>query len=220
MRLSVAIQHHPSRAYLLPPLLESLEGLDVEVVTDPQPDGPVDAWRSYRLCLERTPPDSHRVILQDDVRVCDDFPAVIEHVVAAQHEALIVLCVCGLALLSSRDVRNAHWRGGSWARLIHRQWVPVLATVWPPNVPGRALEWVDQQGWPRMFRADDEVAGRVADGLGLDVLATVPSIVQHDDLVDSLCRESHRGKNPARTAALFYEDVSGIDWTLPPVTHF
>jgi hypothetical protein len=220
VRLSVAVQHHPSRADLLPPLLRSLEPLDVEVVVDPDPDGPVDAWRSYRPCLERTPDGCYRVILQDDVRVCNDFAATLERVVAAQPDALIVLCVCGLALLSSRDVRNAHWRGASWARLVHRQWVPVLATVWPPGLPQRALPWVDLQGWPRMFRADDEVVGRIADGLCLDVLATVPSIVQHDDMVESLCRQADYGRNPARVAALFYEDVSNIDWTLEPYVQF
>jgi hypothetical protein len=107
--------------------------------------------------------------------------------------------------------------GAPWANLWRRQWVPTVGLVWPAETPRRALEWVDAQDWPRGFTADDEVAGRIADALGLSVLATVPSLVQHDDVVPSLTgARAQAGADPSRVAVYFLEEPDGIDWTAAP----
>lgn len=218
MRLSVAVQHHPSRAELLPPLLAALEPLPVDVVSDPEPEGRPDTWRTYRAALEATPEwATHRVILQDDARPCRRFPETLERAVASQPEGLLVLCVCGLARAAAHDVTRAAYYGHPWTRLIRRTFVQTIGLVWPAAVTRAGLEWVDAQGWPRMFTADDEIVGRIAEGLSLDVLATVPSLVQHDDLVPSLTgRPVGLGRNPQRQAVLFEDEPAGVDWTAVP----
>jgi len=99
VNLSVAIQHHPKRAHLLPALLESLAlafpGVQTEVVTDPDPDAPPSSWRTYRAALERRLGGDSLLVIQDDAEPCDGFFAwKLERVLARHQGRLLVLCVC------------------------------------------------------------------------------------------------------------------------------
>lgn len=218
MRLSVAIQHHPARSEILSRVISGLTPLHAEVVRDPEPDGDRHPWRTYRLALERTPEwATHRLIVQDDALPCVSFPALLRAAVEAQPDRLLALCVCGRPTLCARDALAANARGDAWIVLRRNQWVPVIALVWPARLVRPALEWVAGQSWPREFYADDEIVGRIARGLGETVLATVPSLVQHEDVTPSLIGKRHRaGGDPGRVAALFHPDPGLIDWSRGP----
>ncbi len=217
--LSLAIQHHPSRAALLPRLQEGLCGLDVEIVGDPDPEAQPSAWRTYRAALELTPPDvTHRLILQDDALVCQQFGPTLLAAIEAQPDAMLVLCVCGQPKLAAKRVLSSCWDGLSWAILDIHLWVPAIAVVWPVRMIEPALRYVDAQRFPHGMTADDEIIGHIARALGETVLATVPSLVEHDDDVVSLTGRWKHG-NPDRRAACFMDaecDPSTIDWSLGP----
>jgi hypothetical protein len=219
VRLSVAVQHHPSRSELLPRLLAALEPLVVDVVADPEPDRHPDPCRTSRRCLERTPAwATHRVVLQDDARPCRDFAAVAGRLAEAQPDALVVLCVTPQGRISAHDVLKAATSNRTWARLIRWQFVPVVGLLWPADAALAAAAWAAAQTWPRDCTADDEIVGRAARALDLDVLATVPSVVQHDDDVPSLTGLRWGGRpSTERQAAYFADDVSDRDWTLAPM---
>lgn len=209
MKVSVAIQHHPRRVDLLPPLLALLAPLDVEVVADPSPDAKPAAWRAYRLALETTPADAtHRLVIQDDAEPCSNFDVLLERAIAARPDRLLVLCVCGEPRELARTMRDARERREPWAELRNPRWIPAVANVWPAALIPRALEWIDGHRWPHSFVADDEILMRAMGGLGEVALAPVPSLVDHPDRVASVIgkRRPLAGGNPGRVAAYFDPD--------------
>lgn len=213
MRISVAIQHHPSRAGLLPALREALE-LDAEIVDDPDPDTPSPAtWPGYRLALERTPSEAtHRLIVQDDVRPCADFAAVVAAAAAVHPSRVLVLCVCGQPRESASRVVRAAARGDSFVEIRSARWLPAMAVLWPAGIAEAVLGYVGKQTtWRPSFNADDEILGRSISGLGLVPVATVPSIVDHPDDVASVIKI--RRKSPDRTTVVFDPGPGTERWT-------
>lgn len=216
MNVSYAIQAHPKRAALATELANSIHPCDV--VYDPEPLASPNAWRCYRRALELTPAGAtHRVVIQDDAIVCRHFTQVIPRVVAARPDKMVALFVAGMPHQSRMRVYWACDREEPFADLSWDQWVPAVAVVWPVAVIAPVLEFVDAQRWPASFTADDEIIGRATRSLGIEVLATVPSLVEHPDDVDSLAGNwaPMSGRNPDRVAACFIHpdtDPLEIDW--------
>lgn len=221
IRLSVAVQHHPVRTALLDALLVALSGCDVEVVSDPDPDGVRSAWRTYREALETTPAwASHRLVVQDDATPCRDFTKVVERAITARPGRMLALCVCGNALATVPVIYRSAQNDESWAVLNSRQWVPAVAVVWPVRMIEPGLAFVDKQHWPEGFNADDEIIGRIVNHLEEHVLCTVPSLVEHNDLEPSAAGErTMYGRDPGRVTACPPPadcDLLSIDWARGP----
>lgn len=201
---SLCIQHHPSRADLLPPLLEALPG--VEVVTDPDPDNPQRSpLRCYLECLRRTPKSAtHRVVIQDDVLLCGSFTERLEAAIEERPDALLPLFMPGTSPHSGQVIR-ARQRGESWAMVIP-SWIPTVALVWPV---ARAAEFlaVEEEKVSTSLRpriGDDGPVGKWAQRSRVQVWAPVPSLVEHPDVAPSLIgRKALAGRNRARVAAWF-----------------
>lgn len=225
MPVSVAIQAHPARAAMAEELNGCLGGR-AEIVYDPAPDDSLRSpWRTYREALERTPADAtHRLILQEDVYVCDYFLDAVGAAVAAQPDRPLLFFVPGTPPHYVRAVLAACDRDESWAEMELRTWVPVVAMLWPARLIGPLLSWFDTQGFPAGMVADDEIVGRFLRAVEEPPLASVPSLVEHPDTVPSIMN-GHRwngdGKNPGRRAACWigdcgYCDARLIDWTRGP----
>lgn len=183
--VSFAIQHHPSRADLL---YRSAE-LNPEVVTDPEPTNAIrNPWRTYRTALERTPLDAtHRVVIQDDAELCSDFRVSVEQAVASRPDNILCLFVPTTLRLGSRSLIEACTRDEPFCLLDHREWVPVVALAWPVHIIPPFLNWCDRKGFSiRKHRADDAIVGDFCRENQHWVYATVPSLVEHPDDVDSI----------------------------------
>lgn len=203
---SICIQHHPSRAALLPPLLAMLP--DVEVVTDPEPDAHPCPLRCYLECLARTPEDAtHRVVIQDDAILCDSFMPRMMAVLAERPDALVPLFVPGSSPHLGQ-VNAARAKGEDWAWLIPA-WVPTVALAWPADLAARFWEVeMGKRGTLAGQRrcGDDGPVGSWVQRTKprVNVWAPLPSLVDHPDVVESLIgRKAAAGKNPARVAAFF-----------------
>lgn len=215
MKLSVAVQHHPSRADLIPALLARLRGLDVEVVSDPEPDSYRNAWRCYRECLMTTPDDAtHRVILQDDTTPCRDFKRALEEAILARPDRVLVLFHGGRPEENMMGLKLAWDRGHAWARLVSRRYVPVVAVVWPARLVCPLVCWVDEMQFPRGLTADDEIVMRALIAFDEWPLACVPSIVEHEDVVPKVHAETivQRGQDPGRRAWLWALEAPRGHW--------
>lgn len=217
--VSIAIQHHPARAELAEALLALLraDGAHADLAADPDPDAALRSpWRTYRHALETTPPNAtHRLVLQDDVLVCDGFPAAAAAALAARPDRLVTFYVGGNARLAAARVTHAAAQGHAWADLRHFSWCPAVALAWPVDLIAPLLAYVDRQRWPETFRADDEIIGRYLRSAGALPLATVPSLVDHPDDVPSLIGTRARGgRDRGRIAACWIGDcdASAIDW--------
>lgn len=216
-RISVAIQHHPSRAELLPPLWSALRGLDVEVVADPDPAGTPNPWRCYRECLARTPAwATHRLVIQDDAEPCVGFAEAARAAVLARPAAPIAFFVGGAPGDACMAIRQAAAAGRSWIDLSPWQWFPAVAAVWPSEIVARLLEWsADPQVEQTLTRADDAVLAKFLQVEKIWPLATVPSLVEHPDIVPSVIgRRAWAGKDTNRVACVpaGSKDVTMIRW--------
>lgn len=173
---------------------------------DPEPNGPRNPWRTYRECLYRTPADAtHRLVLQDDAIVCDHFLETMRLVLEARPDNMLALFVPG----SHRPATLEMYRACAadecffpfpWG---HGSWIPVVALVWPSAVIPEFLEWADAKYPVTKRRADDAIVGSYAREHRIEVLATVPSLVDHPDDVPSLI--GNRMNERSRQAVCFVD---------------
>jgi len=217
-RIVCRIQTHPARAALIPPLLERLHGFDdLAAIADPEPGASVaNAWRSYRACLEAIPPGAHGLIVQDDSIPCRNLAAALDRIVAAHPDRIICLFVGGAPKRSADNVTAAGGRGDPYAELHTGDWLPCVATVYPPAHVAGILEFVDRRDWPHNNLGDDHRLGEYIRAAGITALATVPNLVQHPDEVRSLIgTHALAGLNPARVSCCYIgnHDPLQIDWS-------
>jgi hypothetical protein len=176
----------------------------VQVVEDPGGERP-DTWRTHRACLDAMPARaSHLLVLQDDAIVCGRFAARLREAVRAHPEQLLALFVPGFPFLARR-LEQQRGRGEPFATLLPAAFVPLVALVYPRHHVEALRAYVDGSSWPRAHRmgtADDAVVAGYVRANRLSVIATVPSLVDHDDSVPSISKPSHRA-GPHRRAAIF-----------------
>lgn len=227
VRVSIGIQASPARADMAALLAEQC---NADVVFDPTPDHPRRSpWRTYRAVLEATPgfecgftnagAPSHRMVVQDDGELCEGFTSTLTAAVAARPDRVLVFHVSGNPYEHKQAMERACARGVSWAELTTARWCSAVATCWPVRLIHPLLRYVDEQLWPESFVADDEIIGRFLRDHGETPLGSVPSLVQHPDLVPSLLGKKHRlGVDPGRVAVCFPMDdcALSVDWTLGP----
>lgn len=225
--VSFAIQAHPLREAHALALADRIGG-DVEVVVD-EDSTLRSPWRCFRSLLERTPLGAtHRFQIQDDAAVCDGLRRAVTRAVEARPDRLLVFFVGGRPDEHARAVRSACARDLPWAELDHSHWCPVVATCWPVPLIYELFEFVDLQRWPEKFVGDDEIVGRFIRAIDHRPLASVPSLVEHHDVIPSLIgrrtaghMRSTGGHDPGRVAECFIGEGCGacvdeVDWTIGP----
>jgi hypothetical protein len=200
------IQAHPARTDLLSRLREGLAPLDVQVVCD-EGEGKPDPWRGYRLCLAAAVASArpHVLVVQDDAIPCFDFACHLNCAIAERPDAVLVLFLAAQPRLTSLAADRARAAREAFAPLHPRDWMPAVAVCYPLAVAERILAWTDAVAG-RHSRSDDHMLGRwhreQARQAGVQVLVTVPSLVQHPDDVPSLIGNGNgsHGRNPSRVA--------------------
>ncbi len=219
IELSVAVQHHPSRADLIGPLLERL-GEPVDVVADPDPHGSPNPWRTYRHARETTPGHAtHRLVVQDDAEPCENFLAAARLAAAARPHRLLVFFVGGAPVTYARRVWDACQLEKTWAVLPNGTWCPAVCVLWPVPMIRPFLDYAGELV-PARFVADDEIIGRYLAHSGQSALASVPSLVEHPDVVAStIGKRAHAGADKNRVAACMIPDncdATQLDWHAGP----
>lgn len=212
MRIQTVVQHDPSRAELLPPLLAALP--DAQVVSDPEPESPLRSpWRTYQACLRVLEPEAtHLLVIQDDAEPCRDLAEALPLVLASRPDDVLALFVPGVGEMR-RLVLDGCYRGKRWVELSPREWVPLVAVVWPRAKAERFLDWAETRRISAGRTADDGIAGEFVRETHTRVLACVPSLVEHPDMVRSLVGTAHwNGMSPSRVAACWTgRDISALD---------
>ena len=205
MNVAVLVQHHPERAALIEPLLRRLPRSAI-VIPDPDPGSAVrSALRTYRACLEAIPERAtHALVIQDDAWPCDRFPSRLRAAVAEHPDALLALFMPGSGAHHGAVTRAAK-QGLPWTR-VPPTWTPTVALVWTADRARQFLTWLDDNRYDphNRHRGDDGPVGKFVARNRLRVMAPVPSLVQHPDVVPSLIGRRHAaGRNRARVASLF-----------------
>lgn len=207
-------------------LAEEIGG-DVEITYDPQPDARYrNPWRCYKHALQTTPDwATHRLVIQDDAEVCKHFAEVLPAMVASQPDRMLILFVGGYPSDHTLAITEACGRGDSWATLHNGRWCPCVAICWPRAMVDHFLAFCDERAdrslWDdERHRSDDERIGSFLNNTRQWPLASIPSLVEHPDMVQSLIGDRTRmGQDPGRIAACYIHpdcDARTIDWSLGP----
>jgi hypothetical protein len=199
------IQTHPSRAGMVPALLDALAPLPATVVVDPEPDGTPSPWRSHRAALEKVEhmddDVTHVLLLEDDAQVCGDFAEGVSRLVEARRNDVFTLYV------GFHDVAFAA-RASGWDRAQFESWlddnearntlslvpiaplcVPVVALSLPIKLARRYATWA-RLNPPPLGRASTNAAfTKFTRSEQLEVLAPIPCLVDHPDETWSLVNE-------------------------------
>lgn len=204
--IAVRIQHHPSRVGLPRRLVAQLGAFeDVEVVSDPDPDGPLDAWRAHRACLEALPPAaSHMLLLQDDALPVERFSQLLSAAIDDRPKEVLCAFAPGFGYLR-QQFSQASLAGLKYAPMRVGAFVPCVAIVYPRAFIAGLLAWVDARSTPNQRRqlrgADDGVLAMYCRHARIFPLLIVPSIVEHDSSLKSIGKHGRRD-GPHRRAAL------------------
>lgn len=201
MRTAVRIQHHPSRARLLPRLLAELEDFDdVQVVADPDPDGKRETWPVHSACVRSLSAAAETlVVLQDDALPQPGFSTRLSTVVERWPEQILLGFVPGFPR-ERRLAQQTLAAGGDHFRFQVQSYLPLVCVVYPAAVANGLLVWADAQ--PRAsMRADDSLVAEYARRRRLRPIALAPCLVDHDATVATLGRQQRRD-GPHRRAAL------------------
>lgn len=208
--------HHPARPEVLARLEADLSsmGAKYEVIEDPAPYEATNPWRTARAAWAATPKRcTHRLVLQDDALICDEFPAGVRAALTHQPDHPVSFFVNFLGYQCARAQLEACGRCDAWAWLPLNAWYPTVAMALPRDM---ALDLAHYEPHRKQI-ADDAVIAQWANHRKVRVLQTVPSLVQHDeDAISTIAGHKTRTRN--RGAACFIGDYTPdlIDWTRGP----
>lgn len=214
------IQAHPRRVDLREDLISSLKGLRVRV-SEHESDPP-SPWKGYRTLLERALPKTregdHLLVLQDDCQVSLNFVPAIRHVTAANPDTPVVLFLAYLPRKSASNATRMRALRKSYVDMFVNDFCPVVGMLWPREKAQEFYEWTQVSSLgpaDHNARSDDAVVGAWMRRTRQHIRATVPSLVQHPDMVESLIGRRHAyGKDRGRVALFFAEDASEFDFSV------
>lgn len=206
IRLSVAIQAHPSREQYARLLRHLLRGSSI--VYDPEPDGERNPWRTARECWRATPANcTHRLVVQEDILPCRDFLRHARRALAAKPDRIVSFYVGETQPGMSARMLIQGAAGSSWCPGVASSFVPALALAIPQRFCASLAGFED--GTRPV--ADDDVYGRWTREHSLPWWATVPSLVNHDHSAPSLMSAStHRRQAVCWVGSC---DPGIIDWS-------
>lgn len=199
---------------MLPALLGQLP--DAQVVPDE-----VSPWNGYRACLQDLPRAvSHVCVLQDDVKLAKNFPLAVERIAEANPDEIVALFIGGLPGPTRSGFHRAALKGERYCPVVRNRVVHVVALLWPRVMAEYLLAWVaDEKNVIPGHNppiSDDAVIGWWAHRTNQPIIATIPCLVEHEDMVPSTVSTAHRfGRNRNRVAIRFIgdEDPLEIDWS-------
>ncbi len=204
--LSVAIMHHPRRRDRIPALLAACRPLPVRVITDPEPDGPPSPLRTAKRAWAAIAPGAtHHVVLQDDVLPMPGFAECLSRALAARPTDGVTLSVQQTSPRNSYAVRRAALAGRAFVRMSTVEWTPALALALPAGQAEALARFL--AGLPDSLIDDDHLITAFSVKRDLHIVATVPNLVEHADVV-SLSVHGDEGRRPVT--------VYDANWQIPP----
>ena len=190
------------RRHMVLDMLEQM-GLDEEstVIYDDRPTGGGTLY-TCRKCWEAPVPEgiTHRVVLQDDLLLCNDFPEVINRIVNAQPEFIF-------SLYCSR-MKPEYAAPGTPYIIIKGRNAWGQGMLMPVAFVKPMFEFSDKELGPD-FPYDDGIYAWWATQEGMEIMSTIPSTIQH-----RCPTESTLGYNDKRKVSKVWigEDLSAVNW--------
>lgn len=143
-------------------------------------------------------------MVQDDAWPCDRFADAVHVALDERPDRIVCLFVPGVGHLVRR-IWQARERRERWLDFPSTSFVPVVAIVYPREHALEIPAFVERKKIP-VSRADDAVISMYARACRVPVAATLPSLVQHRDEVESIMRMPS-GNGHAHRLAAWYEET-------------
>lgn len=176
--ISVAVMCHPARREGTAELVAALQPLSPQLVWDPEPEAGPSPLRTAKLAWSTVAPEAtHHLVLQDDVTLTPNFAAHLAALVAMREKDAIAFYVNWNSPHNSYHVRCAAVAGSPWAPLTLEEWVPTLGLVLPAEAARGLGAYLRR--YPDDFRDDDELVAQYCQAAGINVVATVPHLLEH-----------------------------------------
>lgn len=205
MRIAYRVQHAAGRDAALARLLAGLTPVVPEVVTDHEVDD-ANPMRCFLRCLSDIPDGvTHLCVLQDDALPCTGYESLLQEAVGDRSEDVLSLFVGGLPNKTRKDFHQAMLRGDKWCPVYFRDIHHVVGTVWPTGLAREFVDWfaVTKVPGAQPPRSDDAVVGFWARTTHRTVWATVPCLVEHDDVFPTTIHRRDRPNDRGRRAIFF-----------------
>lgn len=187
---------------------------------------PPSPWTGYKLALQRGLEDptnpTHVLVLQEDVLICRNFPLAVEQIAKAKTDQPVALFLSWLPPRLAKDARLAARKNQRYIQAAPANFCPVVAVLWPVEAAARFLDWASRAklpGHPDRVHSDDAVLGDWIKRMREVVWITVPSLVQHPDMVPSVKGRNNIGwgKDKNRVALNWIgpdRDPLELDWSV------
>ncbi|WP_320065454.1 hypothetical protein [Micromonospora sp. RTGN7] len=206
IRLTGGVMAHPRRLGPGRELLATTPPGLLELVLDPQPDGPPTGLRTAMRAWSSIPAGStHHVVLEDDALLVPGFA---EHAVRAATGApdAAVVFHANWCSRTGAAVRLGALAGARWVRAA-REYTPTVALMLPAAVGAGFAAFARQHAgdW-----AGDVVMARYLAARGVRTYVTVPNLVEHGDFPSVAENDAHG----LRLSACYGEPPPGADWSI------
>ena len=173
---------------------------------------PPDPWSGYKLCLQGLPDTTHVLILQDDAIPVEGFWPAVQQIAESNPDTPVCLWMSSIPSDTAARARRA-WGKQVYVPLGPAPFVPLVAVLWPIRLATEFREWSNSASG--LTRADDGNVARWKKQTGQQFRVCVPSIVEHDDFVESVKGGPHKpsgGRDRMRVASLLAENALDYDW--------
>jgi hypothetical protein len=204
VRLSGAVMAHPRRPGPGRELIRSTRPGLLDLVLDPQPDGPPTTLRTAMRAWSSMPATStHHLVLEDDAELSPRFAEHAERAAAAMPEAAIVFHT-NWSSRNAAAVRLGVLAGVRWVRAAG-EYTPTVALMLPAAVGAGFPAYAAAHAgtW-----AGDVVMSRYLRSVGVPTYLTVPNLVQHGDFPSLTDNERHG----LRLSACYTSLPADADW--------
>lgn len=199
--IDIRIMAHPSRKDNVNKIVQKLGLSEDIIVWDDRPNGG-DAWytakKAWMMPIGKE--YTHRLVLQDDVDVCNDFVANAT-AIAERHKTHAI------TLINFRNPSNyPNEKGTPYYRVPS---MPGCAIMLPRTIIHPCIEWCDNYKNIRIGPHDDLLISDYCARNGILMVCTIPSIVQHLD-GKSLLPVNYTWDRVSRN----YDENPNVDWNI------
>lgn len=204
--IDIKIMAHPKRSENVERIVNKLGLSKDNVIWDDRPNGGDAMYTARNAWLAPIPGNcTHRLVLQDDVDVCNDF---ISHAtaIANRHKTHVV------SLINFDNPSNyPNHRGTPYYRIKGN--MSGCAIMMPVNMIRPCMDWIDNQDDEILKPHDDLMISKYCRDHNILMVATIPCIVQHlggdSSLLDAIYNWDRKSK--------YYSENPEANWSVHSV---
>lgn len=197
--VDIRIMASPKRAGHVEEMLKKLKLPETSVTWDDRPNGGDAMYTAKKAWLHPVPSGvKHRLILQDDIEMCDNFVETVNMIADAHQD-----CVLSLFSLSSPNY-SPHHKKSPYHQI---DTLNGCAIMMPTDIINPCMKWCDESTDEVLKLQDDLMITEYCRAHNIMMLTTFPNIVQH------IGHESLLHKNRFWECKSMWYDKKGVaDW--------